>query len=500
MDLFDGFRGAYGTYSGHVVSQDGGPKLKGKAISVPHPVGPAQWEDHVTGKVGLGIIPIDQNSEVKFAAIDIDSYGHALPEAINKRVQALKLPLIVCRTKSGGAHVYLFMREHTDASVVQLRMREFAAILGHGNAEIFPKQTKIVPERGDIGQWINMPYFDATQTKRYALGKDNEELSCKDFIEYAMTVRLTTDELLAISLKEEERLAGGPPCLNHLTSIGFPEGTRNNGLFNLGVYLRKKYPDTWEGHLEEYNTKYLVPPLPSVEVLGVMKSLRKKDFGYQCKQAPMCNFCNMPKCRRTEFGIGASGTGLPKFGTLSKLLTEPVIWFLEIEGGGRLELATEDLQNQRRFQNRCMESLNLMPALIKGEEWQEIVQGLLETVTVVEMPVGLTPSGMLYQHLEDFCTSRAQALTKDEILNGKPFLDGEMHLFQMKDFLAYLERRKFRELDLHHIGMWFREWKADKKFMNLKGKGVTVTRVPKFKHKQMEKFDNPISTAEPPFV
>lgn len=500
MELFDGFRHAYGTYSGHVVSQDGGPKLKGKAISVPKDVTPIQWEEHITGHVGLGIIPINQNSEVKFAAIDIDSYGFGTPEGVNKRVQDLKLPLIVCRTKSGGAHVYLFLREFTDAAIVQARMREFAAILGHGNAEIFPKQTKIVPERGDIGQWINIPYFNAAETDRYAFDRDGQRMTCKDFIEYARSIRQSRDELVGISLKAEERLVEGPPCLNHLTSIGFPEGTRNIGLFNLGVYARKMYPDSWEKYVEEYNNKFLSPPLPPNEVLGVMKSLRKKDFFYQCKQAPLCNFCNMPKCRRQKHGIGVGGTGLPKFGTLTKLLSDPVIWFLEVEGGGRLELSTEDLQNQRRFQNRCIEVLNIMPTMIKTEEWQEIVQGLLENVTVVEMPVGLTPSGMLLQHLEDFCTSRAQANTKEEILNGKPFLDGDYHLFRMQDFLAYLERRKFRELDLAQIGMWFREWKADKKFMNLKGKGATVTMFPKFKYKQLDKFDNPISDTPPPFV
>ena len=500
MDLFDGFRHAYGTYSGHMVSQDGGPKLKGKALSIPKDVTQIQWEEHLAGNVGLGIIPIDQNSEVKFAAIDIDSYGESTPWDVNKRLQELKLPLICCRTKSGGVHVYLFMREFTDAAVVQGRMREFAALLGWGNAEIFPKQTRIVPERGDIGQWINVPYFNAADTNRFALDKEGAKMTCKDFIDYAMTIRQSKEELIGISLKEEERLVDGPPCLNHLTSIGFPEGTRNVGLFNLGVYARKMYPDSWEKYVEEYNAKYLDPPLPTNEVLGVMKSLRKKDFFYQCKQAPLCNFCNMPKCRKQKHGIGVGGTGLPKFGTLTKLLSDPVIWFLEVENGGRLELSTEDLQNQRRFQNRCMESLNVMPTMIKQEEWQEIIQGLLENVTVVEMPVGLTPSGMLLQHLEDFCTSRAQANTKEEILNGKPFLDGEVHLFRMQDFLAYLERRKFRELDLPQIGLWFREWKADKRFLNLKGKGVNVTVFPKFKIKQLEKFDNPITDTPPPFV
>lgn len=501
MGLFDGFKHAYGTYSAHLASEEGSPKLKGRAISVPRDVTPIQWEQHVTGEVGLGIIPIDQNSEVKFAAIDIDAYEAEIYKKVNARVQQLKLPLVVCSTKSGGAHVYLFLREKTDAGLVVKRMREFAAILGHGNAEIFPKQTRIVPERGDIGQWINIPYFDAGETKRFALNQHGNPISAADFIEYAMSIRQSKEELLNISLKDEEKLPDGPPCLNHLVSIGLPEGTRNNVLFNLGVYAKKAYPENWEKYVEDYNQKFCHPPVATSEVLGVLKSLRKdKGFGFTCKQAPLCNFCNMPKCRVQKHGIGAGGTGLPKFGTLTKLLTDPVIWFLDVDNGGRLELTTEDLQNQRKFQNRCIESLNIMPTMIKAEEWQEIIRGLLETVTVVEMPVELTPAGTLRQHLEDFCTGRAQANTRDEILNGKPFTDGGYHYFRMQDFMDYLDRRKFRALDMSQIGMWLREWKAEKKFVNLRGRGITVTYIPVFKNKQIEKFENPVSTNPTPFV
>ena len=41
--------------------------------------------------------------------------------------------------------------------------------------------------------------------------------------------------------KSNEILPGGPPCLQELLSQGpLGEGSRNNGLFNIGVYLKKK--------------------------------------------------------------------------------------------------------------------------------------------------------------------------------------------------------------------------------------------------------------------
>lgn len=491
MNLFDGFRHAYGNYSATLAPvETGGPKIKGRAVSVPQDVLPLNWELHIQGKVGLGIIPINEHSEVKFAAIDIDAYG-GIVEKVNQRIQELKLPLVVCRTKSGGVHAYLFLSAFVPAAPVYQRLREFAAHLGYGNAEIFPKQTKIVAERGDIGQWINMPYFNAGDTERYALNAAGEKLGLHEFIDYAGRRAVTLPELAAIDLVSADRLPGGPPCLNHLVAMGFPEGTRNQGLFNLGVYAKKKFPETWQAEVEKFNTEFLSPPLGGGELLGVIKSLNKKDFFYTCKAAPICNFCNMPECRKRDFGIGNGDTGLPKFGSLSKLLTEPVIWFLEVEGGGRLELSTDDLQNQRRFQHRCMAALNVMPSLIKGEAWQELIQGLLEHVTVIEMPLDLTPAGILRRHLEEFCNGRVQAAALEEILAGKPYTDDGYTSFRMSDFLDYLERRRYKELPMSEIGMWMREWRAEKKFLRIKGKGMTLTVIPSFTNQQTEKLAVP---------
>lgn len=498
MSIFDGYRKAYGLYSRDLKAEENGQKLKGRAMSLARDVTAEVWEKHISGEQGLGIIPINEESRVKFAAIDVDVYPLDLEE-VNRRVLKFKLPLIVCRTKSGGAHIYLFLREFLDAAIVQKRMREFASVLGYGNSEIFPKQTKILPERGDIGQWINMPYFRAAESERYALGEDGKKLDVYEFIALAHRKSLSLQDLESVDLSGSELLPGGPPCLNHLCSMGFPEGTRNNGLFNLALYARRVSPDSWESLVEEYNIKFMNPPLSISEVLGVMKSVRKKEFAYSCKQAPIANYCNMPKCRTCKHGIGTKGTGLPKFGTLTKLITDPPIWFLEIEGGGRLELKTDDIQSQRRFQNRCMESLNIMPSMIKSDEWEELIRGLFETMTIVEMPAEITPAGILYQHLEEFCTTRAQAKQMDELLIGKPFTDVGFHYFRMRDFLDYLERRKFKLIPLNNIGMYMRDWKVEKVVKNLKGRSTCISKIPEFKNTQQEKFDPAVEVSKIPY-
>lgn len=498
MSLFDGYRKAYGMYSG-VLSQEQDGKMTGKRASITGDVTYELWAKHVAGTQGLGIVPIDETSRVKFAAIDIDSYTVDLVK-LNQQLTSKELPLVLCRTKSGGAHLYLFLDNFHDAGEIQRKMREVASVLGYGGAEIFPKQTKVKADRGDVGNWINMPYFMAHQTTRFALDEKGNQLDLKGFIAYAKVNRCPPSEFLGLKINETEHLEGGPPCLNHLIGMGFPSGTRNNGLLNLGVYAKKISPDNWESLVNEYNTKFMDPPLEAVEVMGVIKSLKRKDFFYMCKQSPIAQYCNAPKCRACKHGIGNTDLGMPKFGGLTKLKTVPPIWFLEVEGGGRMELSTDDLQNSRYFQHRCMENFNIMPILPKQEVWQELVSGLLSGVNEVDVPLEVTPMGILHRHLEDFCTGRVQAKTIDDLLLGKPFNQNAFYYFRMQDFYEYLDRKKFTAMQRTYIILHFKDWGMQKKFWNIRGKGCNTIAIPEtLFQSQKEEFEAPNQVKPVPY-
>jgi hypothetical protein len=483
MRLFEGWHLNYGTYklTGEVTPAG---KALGKAYSKKGEVTVEMWHDHLMGVQGLGIIPITDKSLVKFAAIDIDEYPLSLA-ALASNIKDNKLPLVVCRTKSGGAHLYLFLNDWAPAKMVQAKMRELAAFLGYGACEIFPKQVQILAERGDVGQWINMPYFNAGDTERYAVDDFGKKLQIDQFIRFA-ALRAIDPERFAIAnysvTKGNDPLPDGPPCLNYLSSKGFPPGTRNNGLFNLGIYAQKVNPDNWETTLGEFNTRFMDPPLSPSEVGGVVKSLKKsKGYNYTCKQQPIIAHCNLSKCRACKFGVGVMGVGMPKYGTLCKIATNPPVWFVDVEGGGRIELSTDQLQYIHRYQTRCIEELNILPPLVKGEIWNEILAKLLDDVTVVEVPAESTPKGLLYQYLEEFCTSRVQGKTHDELLLGKPWTSNKLVYFRIRDFMGYLERMKFKAFGMHHIATYLKEWGAEKHFFNVKGKGVNCYSIPEFK-------------------
>ena len=267
--LFAGLERAHGTYEIKDSRADG--KLTGKAITVRENVTLQHWKDHLSGVKGLGIIPINDDSKVKFGAVDVDEYVELNLKELSKKLENLKLPLIPCRSKSGGVHLYLFCKDWVPAQIVKSKLEELSSTLGFGGCEVFPKQIQILAERGDVGGWINMPYFNCKDTKRYAIHSGNN-LSPEQFLELAESKLLSLEEVKSLKIEVNSELKEGPPCLQILTQQGFPEGTRNNGLFNMAVYARKAFPVSWQAKVESYNIKFMDPPLKSTEVLEVIKA------------------------------------------------------------------------------------------------------------------------------------------------------------------------------------------------------------------------------------
>jgi putative DNA primase/helicase len=180
--LFAGLDRVYGTYKLDGTLRDDG-KREGGGVTKQAPVTLELWERHLAGEQSLGIVPIREDSTCSWGAIDIDSYKDFDPAAIVQRSVAAELPLVVCRSKSGGAHCYLFATEPIPAPIMRARLKEIAAALGYGTAEIFPEQSYIHP--GDCGSWLNMAYFGGGSDGRHAIRPDGSVLSAEEFLKIA---------------------------------------------------------------------------------------------------------------------------------------------------------------------------------------------------------------------------------------------------------------------------------------------------------------------------
>jgi hypothetical protein len=481
MALFDGAPESYGLYEVTGEKTDKGKKV-GKAVTKKGTVTIDMWESHLDGTTGLGIVPIKQNT-CKFGAIDVDVYDGIDHKSLAVMVQKHKLPLVVCRSKSGGAHLFCFAKEEVSAKLMQKKLSEMASFLGHASVEVFPKQTELLLDRGDQGSWINIPYQNKMRGMRYAVKADGDAMYPEEFLDYAEKMKVSAEDLEAYEQKDDSAdFAEGPPCLQTLVQIGgFPEGTRNNGLFNVAVYLRKAHPSDWEEMLEVYNQKFFDPPLKSIEIVGIIKSAKKKDYAYTCGKTPIGPHCNSAVCRTRKFGVAGTGSNFPSLGILSKLDVKPPIWFWEVDGH-RIELTTAELQDAASFQRKCMDVLNVMPSIPTKISWNKIVADSLEKVVVIECSDDASAEGQFWEHVQKFCTGKARAQAKDEMLLGKPYHDEELGrvFFRLQDLEIYLDQKRFREFKTNKIASLLKDGGATHHYEKLRGRGTNYWSLPSF--------------------
>jgi hypothetical protein len=473
--LFRGLQRAHGQYKLSGNTSDRG-KAEGRAVTILGAPTLELWDKHLAGQQGLGIIPINEQNCCRWGAIDIDQYVDFDIYDIQRRIESAGIPMVVCRSKSGGAHCFLFTSEDVPAKLMRQKVTMLAVFLGYPNVEIYPKQTQLANER-DVGNWLNMPYFGKSRVAVFA----GQELDRDQFIKLALERQLTLEELTALNATNADRaFSDGPPCLELLSSRGVGPGARNEVLFAMGVYYRLKNPETWDQDTERANISFFSPPLLNKETALVIKSLHKKTYFYPCSKPSIGSVCNKEICRGRKFGIGQGGDDdqlAVQLGSLIKMMTEPPTWIIDVEGA-RFELDTEDLMSQDRFARLCVSKLNKWPGRIKQSAWQRLIQEKLDNVEEVPVPVDASNDGRLLWFLEQFCTTQAPARNKEELLLGKPYLDNGRYFFRSNDLIKYMEHQHFREFKPRQVWMRLREAGSEHHQFILKGKCVQCWSVP----------------------
>lgn len=492
--IFSGLDIAYGTYRIESSRVDG--KQAGKAVVVRKPPTDDLWTKHLEGvEPSLGIIPIRADNSCIWGCIDIDQYplDHV---GLIKKVRSLELPMVVCRSKSGGAHVFLFTKEPIAAAEMQRFLKAAAALLGEAGREIFPKQAEILVDRGDTGNFLNLPYFGGDMTTRYAVKDDGTAATLEEFYELHEKWVQGPDLKFPEEPKAPDHpIKDGPPCLQALCTQGVPEGTRNNALFNIGIYLKKVIPIHWDDAMVAHNLKYVSPPLPNNEVQILIKQLNKKDYRYKCKDSPLNSFCNSGLCRTRKYGIGANGPDAPQMSSLSKYNSEPPLWFLDINGK-RVELDTESLFTQAAFQKSCVEKINILPPTLRKQDWEQLLNALLkemvETEHITEASEDTSITGRFNDLLEEFCTHLQQAMDRDEILMGRPWTDEDeaKTYFRMKDLEAHLVRNNFKGMTAPKMAQRLRDLGGEPISLFLKNRAARCWKITRF-NRQDAPFETP---------
>ena len=465
IQIFSGLDRAYGQTQSKGRNEAG--KLEGRSWIVADQLTEDKWINHLEGREpSLGIIPIDDNNQCRWGAIDVDTYDGFDHKVLIKKIVEKKLPLVVCKSKSGGAHIFLFVSEPVSAKDMQIKLKEIAVVLGYGDCEIFPKQIQMNP-RG-TGNFLNLPYNHPEFPTRYAFDDEgNALIELSSFIKHYETKVVSQLSNVVIekptTKKKNDDFKGAPPCLVNLAAEGFKEGTeeghpgRNVIMMQLGVYLNQRFPDTLEDKLDEYNNKYCKPPLPSREVQTIFTQTKKEKYFYKCPtsvneegtQKLIGDFalvCEKIKCQSQKFGIGNAGSN--EIGNMKKRVSDESEW--EVTHNGKvIVLNKKQLKNHNLYVEECLEQANEFPRPISPPVWADMVQGMIDNMTeddYIHLPAEVTAKGQYLNQLQIFLANNRGAKDRQDVLAGMVFEYKDYFFFKPQSLRDFLKTKRFTKL------------------------------------------------------
>jgi hypothetical protein len=458
--LFRGADDAYGSFviDPHAIN-DGG-KVAGDVKTHRGPVTEELWKDHFEGKKGLGIIPIGENNECRWGCIDVDRYPAPVEEILNKLITT-KLPLNPCYSKSGGIHLFLFVSSPVSAKTMQSALRLMSIQLGLGGCEIFPKQIVRDTAKGEIGNWLNMPFFG---NSRLGVGPKGKSLTATAFVEHVIVIE--PDELSKIKVKVDEKtFPDGPPCIQAICGGNISEN-RNNTLMAITTYLRLADPDNMNNRLYTFNEIRVKPPLSHDEVTGILKRNKANNYNYQCQQEPIKSYCNRPLCLTRKFGIQSAKGGAMIVDSVTFFNGEPEIWVIRMNGAGILQLTTEQLMDQRQFRLRYLATFFNLPPRMKSLDWDDWIRDTTQQATRVETEE-LSKDAQFRALFDEFVERKCKP-DKIIIMRGGAYEDESGAIWlRMTALTSFLKERKFSYFTSGHIGRILKDLHAEYKLIRI---------------------------------
>lgn len=463
MDLFRGNKRSVGVYlkrGGHRVDKD----IADLA---------ARFENHFNGGDGVGIIPITDMGTCYFGAIDIDNHGRNTDgttldiSKLAHKVKAFDLPLVLCQSKSGGIHAFLFMSEPVPAVLVNRILTVWTTKL-HGtftNAmfdSVYPKQTSLVTDKDGVvqyGNFINLPYYNDNNEPTRVCHTVDGPVSLAKFVEIAKANMQTEKSLQRLLFPQFDMM---PPCLQcKAASGGFMVGERNEGMFQAVVFAKKLATLREDVSAYPAIARELAAglcandPISKQELETIIKSNKNRDYQYKCSSPQFKEVCDSAKCKTMPCGITDNDNQVQfEFKSVIQYVNvDPPTYDLTLVMEGQ-----EHLIKQVTHRNFCYYNelklvafkyrLALPP--MKQADWEKILIPLLKSARLEELPEEATPTGLLKSALHEFCAmadmSSGQFNHMAILTRGMPALvnmpHGQYVAFRAADFQRYVKAKR----------------------------------------------------------
>lgn len=408
-----------------------GEKAKGKAATISEPVTIDDYAKHLRGEIGLGIVPVRDDGTCVFGAIDIDQYTGIDHASLVAKAAALAVPLMICRSKSGGAHAYVFAPEPgMQAPQLIDYLKKVRTLLGvdpRKAREIFPKQKA---QSGGIGNWINLPYFGATPRK--AIRADGTEYSLEEFLN---TVQRIDPKSLVQLPEQVTHLVPTeiPPCIEQLVATGVPPGMRNDAVYNFAVFATKKHRMDRPKVLTMVNflnNTACTPPLDQVEVNTIIDSVMRHEYNYKCDQSPILEVCNKPVCATRLYGPHASTRpgGVPEIEKIEIKGDDQqeTLFYVKLAISPRVvPCSSRTLMDYESFKRAVLDTIHMMLPVVKQPHWEAYITVRFNTLSAsMRVAPERTKRGTVMTVIDEWIK---QSASKDPkfFAVGRPFIEGQ---------------------------------------------------------------------------
>jgi len=428
------------------------------------------YTDHLSGKKSIGIQPCDDDGMARFGAIDIDSKDYK-DFSVKKYLDIIKiydLPLIPVKSKSGGLHLYLFLKKPVKALIIKKFLESLLFTLKLPlRTEIYPKQTELGKDsEGKFidGNFINLPYYN--KAERISINFDGKEFTFEQFIKVIEANLKTTDELEEFSLAHVKTVLqggpsefdDGPPCLQMMTKSPLDDG-RDRWLYNYMVFAKKRYQDKWEEMVIDAPKKYflkdsnglVVDDWGEKKVRDKIRSWKKDSTkGYTCTQEPIANFCMKSECVKRKYGFLSDRKVLfPKLSSLVKIkYPEPEYTFnVELPNGDSKNVKAKHIKQivlQEEIRSIIAAAADFVPPKVKSNEFQEVLDNLFPPKEELLPPKGTTPDEQLEEYLKDYVNG-PQAKSNAAFKTGAVLIEGDHAYFKYQSFYNSLKSKDWRE-------------------------------------------------------
>ena len=482
IEIFEGLDRAYGQFKKQHSRITN--KVEGKSWIERKKPTKDLWQNHLSG-IGeaLGIFPLRDDGTCKWGAIDVDLYQHDY-EPILKQIHKLKLPLIMFRSKSGGAHIYLFMKKFTQAVEVRAVMQKFAAKLGLADKldRIYPLQTSITKD--DTGSYLNLPYHNHDEGSRYAYKEDFDSATLEEF--FVMYDKYAQDDLGEYLIEDVKKPKNFKPksfkdflvpCIKNCleknnNKIPLDVGGRNNFLLHTYTWVLKAHKKlneldefknlSTEQILLKIDANYMEKPLGENEITKTIFKSKEKNYKYLCKHPPIKKYCDSITCTQNPFGITPDQaiqlkTAKESFGVITEYGANPPLYYesVDVKDDGenkfkrvRVMFNGDEIINKQKYVDKMSRKGHFLPLTIlnlPAKEFVKIQYARLEKRNFERAPEEADEDTTFIEHFYYFVKLSTVAMDKIRLLEGAVVFDEENKNIKFK----FTELQKYFET--HHV-------------------------------------------------